>query len=38
MDKVCGLDVRKDNVFACILDEKGEKIFEARFGTLTPVL
>ena len=38
MDKVCGLDVHKDSVFACILDEKGEKIYEARFGTLTPDL
>jgi len=38
MDKVCGLDVHKDSVFACILDENGEKIFEDRFGTLTPDL
>ena len=38
MDKVCGLDVHKDSVFACILDEKGEKISEARYGTLTPDL
>jgi len=38
MDKVCGLDVHKDSVFACILDENGEKIFEGRFGTLTPDL
>ena len=38
MDKVCGLDVHKDSVFACILDEKGEKIFEERYGTLTPDL
>ncbi|KAA6330273.1 hypothetical protein EZS27_021001 [termite gut metagenome] len=28
MDKVCGLDVHKDSVFACILEEKGEKILE----------
>ena len=34
MDKVCGLDVHKDSVFACILGENGEKIFEGRFGTL----
>ena len=27
MDKVCGLDVHKDSVFACILDEKGERKF-----------
>jgi transposase len=38
MDKVCGLDVHKDSVFACILDEKGGKIFEGRYGTLTPDL
>jgi transposase len=38
MDKVCGLDVHKDSVFACILDEKGEKILEERYGTLTPDL
>ena len=38
MDKVCGLDVHKDSVFACILNEKGEKIFEERFGVLTPDL
>jgi len=38
MDKVCGLDVLKDSVFACILDEKGKKILEERFGTLTPDL
>ena len=38
MEKVCGLDVHKDSVFACILDEKGEKILEKRYGTLTPAL
>jgi len=38
MDKVCGLDVHKNSVFSCILDEKGEKILEERFGTLTPDL
>ena len=26
------------SVFACILDEKGEKLFEKRYGTLTPNL
>jgi len=35
MDKVCGLDVHKDSVFACIKDEKEEIILEKRFGTLT---
>ena len=38
MDKVCGLDVHKDSVFVCILNEKGEKILEERYGTLTPEL
>jgi len=38
MDKVCGLDVHKDSVFACILNEQGEKILEERYGTLTPDL
>jgi transposase len=38
MDKVCGLDVHKDSIFACVLDEKGEKILEERYGTLTPDL
>jgi transposase len=38
MDKSCGLDVHKDSVFACILDGQGKKIFEKRFGTLTPDL
>ena len=38
MEKACGLDVHKDSVFACILDEKGEKNLEKRYGTLTPDL
>jgi hypothetical protein len=38
MDRYGGLDVHKDSVFACIIDEKREKIFEKRFGTLTPDL
>jgi transposase len=38
MEKACGLDVHKDSVFACILDEQGKKIFEKRYGTLTPEL
>jgi transposase len=38
MGKFCGLDVHKDSVFACIIDEKREKILEKRFGTLTPDL
>ena len=32
---VCGLDVHKDSVFVCILNEKGEK-FEVKYGVLTP--
>jgi len=38
MEKACGLDVHKDSVFACILDTQGKKIFEKRYGTLTPDL
>jgi hypothetical protein len=38
MDRCCGLDVHKDSVFACILDEQGEKNLEGRYGTLTPEL
>lgn len=34
---VCGLDVHKDSVFVCILNEKGEK-FESKYGVLTPEL
>lgn len=38
MEKACGLDIHKDSVFACILDEGGKKLFEKRYGTLTPDL
>jgi transposase len=38
MEKACGLDVHKESVFACILDEQGKIIFEKRYGTLTPDL
>ena len=34
---VCGLDVHKDSVFACILNDKGDK-FECKYGVLTPDL
>ena len=34
---VCGLDVHKDSVFVCILNENGAK-FEAKYGVLTPEL
>lgn len=34
---VCGLDVHKDSVFVCILNENGDK-FEAKYGVLTPEL
>ena len=30
--------MHKDSVFACIIDEKGKKILEKRYGTLTPEL
>ncbi len=35
MRQVCGLDVHKDSVFACILNENGV-IFQEKFGVLTP--
>jgi hypothetical protein len=38
MEKVCSLDVHKDSVFACILDEQGKRISEKRYRTLTPDL
>lgn len=37
MRKVCGLDVHKDSFFACIMNEKGEKI-QKKFGVLTSEL
>ena len=37
MRQVCGLDVHKDSVFACILNENGV-IFQEKFGVLTPEL
>ncbi|KAA6327901.1 hypothetical protein EZS27_023146 [termite gut metagenome] len=36
MYQVCGLNVHKDSIFACVMDEKGEKILAECFGTLTP--
>jgi len=38
MEKACGLDVHKDSVFACIVDEQGKRILEKRYTTLTPDL
>ncbi|MDR0714776.1 MAG: IS110 family transposase, partial [Bacteroidales bacterium] len=38
MNRYCGLDVHKDSVFACILDEQGKKKLEKRYGTLTAEL
>jgi len=38
MNRTYGLDVHKDSIFACILDEKGGKFFEQRYNTLTPSL
>ncbi len=37
MRHVCGLDVHKDSVFVCILNENGS-IFQDKFGVLTPEL
>lgn len=37
MKRVSGLDVHKDSVYVCILQENGEKV-EEKFGTLTPEL
>ena len=37
MRQVCGLDVHKDSVFACILNENGV-IFQEKFGVMTPEL
>ena len=34
-DIVCGLDVHKDSVFVCILNENGV-VFQEKFGVLTP--
>ena len=37
MRQVCGLDVHKDSVFACILNKNGV-ILQEKFGVLTPEL
>ncbi len=37
MRHVCGLDVHKDSVFVCILNESGT-VFQGKFGVLTPEL
>ena len=37
MRHVCGLDVHKDSVFVCIINEDGI-VFQAKFGVLTPDL
>ena len=37
MRQVCGLDVHKDSVFVCILNEKGV-VFQEKFGVLTTEL
>lgn len=34
MNQYCGLDVHKDSVFACIINESGV-LKEQKFGTLT---
>ena len=37
MRQVCGLDVHKDSVFVCILNENGV-VFQEQFGVLTTEL
>jgi transposase len=37
MRNVCGLDVHKDSVFVCVLNEEGV-IFQEKYGVLTPEL
>ena len=37
MRTVCGLDVHKDSVFVCIINENGV-LFQEKFGVLTPNL
>lgn len=37
MRQVCGLDIHKDSVFVCILNENGI-VFQEKFGVLTPEL
>ena len=37
MRQVCGLDVHKDSVFACIVNEEGV-VFQGKYGVLTPEL
>ena len=37
MRQVCGLDVHKDSVFACIINENGV-VFQEKYGILTPEL
>ena len=37
MRQVCGLDVHKDSVFACIINENGV-VFQEKYGVLTPEL
>ena len=37
MRQVCGLDVHKDSVFVCILNDKGI-VFQGKYGVLTTEL
>lgn len=37
MRQVCGLDVHKDSVFVCILNENGI-VFQEKYGVQTPEL
>ena len=38
MKQVCGLDVHKDSIFLCIINEHSEVAHEEKFGVLTPDL
>ena len=38
MKQVCGLDVHKDSIFLCIVNEHSEVAHEEKFGVLTPDL
>ena len=38
MKQVCGLDVHKDSIFLCIVNEHSEVVHQEKFGVLTPDL
>lgn len=37
MKRTCGLDIHKDSIFVCVLNES-EKIYQNKFGVLTTEL